>query len=144
MKQYGIYSLADTRVILSHPSVGQCVLSDTGAGKFTIAYSGDISSHTATAAGYVVINKLSSHHGSLSLEVSQNSEADHFLRRWASWMDSSSSSSYSDTTLTVRDEAAGKTITLSGVTPQRIPDLTYDQSSGSQTWVLLAAVISEK
>lgn len=144
MKQYGIYSLADTRVIISHPSVGQCVLSDTGAGKFTIAYAEDISSHTATAAGYVVINKMSAHHGSLSLEVSQNSEADNFLRRWASWLDRTASAAYGETTLTIRDEAAGKTITLSGVTPQRVPDLTYDQMTSPLTWTLLAAVISEK
>ena len=37
----------------------------------------------------------------------------------------------------------GFTISCEGVTPQKIPDRVYDQTSGSLTWTFLAANIME-
>ena len=39
--------------------------------------------------------------------------------------------------------AGGFTICCEGVTPQKIPDRTYDQTAGMVSWTLLAAKISE-
>ena len=83
MPKTTVYSLADVRTVMYHQDVGQCVLSSQGAGKISITYSGDISSHTATADGYVVVNRLRNNHGIVTIEVPQNSSADEYLRRWA-------------------------------------------------------------
>ena len=69
MANYSVYSLADTKTVLYHPYVGQANLHACGRGKMVISYSGDLSSHTSTADGFVVINKLRAENGLITLEV---------------------------------------------------------------------------
>ena len=143
MSKTAVYSLADVRVVLYHPNVGQCVLSSLGAGKITVSYTGDLSSHTATADGYVVVNRLRSSHGSVTVEIPQNSSADEFLRKWAWYLKNAPSHVFAASTLNLVDAAGNLTISCEGVTPRKIPDRAYDQTAGSLTWTFLAAGISE-
>lgn len=142
-KKFAVYSLADVRAVINNPSVGQCVLSDAGGGKITISYTGDMSSHTTTANGYVVINKMRAKNGTIALELPQNSDADVFMRRWTAYLDNGAAKNFAETTLTVYDNAAARTITAVGVTPQKRPDINYDQTSGTVNYTLLAAEITE-
>lgn len=141
---FAVYSLLDTRVVLNHPDTGRCVLSDSGGGRVTISHAADLSSHTATARGSVIVNRMKARHGSVALELPQNSAADLFMRRWTSYLESAAPSVFASSTLTILDEAAGRTWVMTGVTPQKWPDVTYDQNTGSVTWTLLAAEIREK
>ncbi len=142
---YAVYSLADTRTVLFHPNVGQANLHLCGRGKMVISYSGDQSSHTTTADGYVVVNKLKSDNGIITLEVPQNSIADDFLSKFAQYLrNCSDTSRFLLGTLTVYDTAGHRTITMSGVTVQKAPDRTYDRSSTNLTYTLLAASITEQ
>ncbi len=143
MPKTTVYSLADVRTVMYHQSVGQCVLSSQGVGKISITYAGDLSSHTATADGYVVVNRLRTHNGTIILEVPQNSSADEFLRKWARYLKNAESYLFALTALNIVDAAGGFTICCEGVTPQKIPDRTYDQTAGMVSWTLLAASISE-
>jgi len=86
---YNVYSLPDCRTVLYHPDVGTANLHQSGHGKITISSAGDLTSHTATADGYVVVNKLKSTNGTVTLELPQNSLGDWFLRRWANWQKNS-------------------------------------------------------
>ncbi len=145
MAYYSVYSLADTKTVLYHPNVGQANLHSCGRGKMVISFSGDISSHTATADGFVVINRMRAENGLITLEVPQNSIADTFLRRWAKYLRTTQDPSrFALSTLTVTDLAGGFTLLLTGVTPQKIPDRTYDRSSTNLTYTLLAASIVEQ
>ncbi len=142
---FAVYSLADTHTVLSHPQVGKGNLHRDGVGKIVVSRSGDLSSHTATADGYVVVNRLKSENGSIVLEVPQNSAADEFLRRWAGYLQSvEATEEFAASTLTIRDTAGGLTITATGVTPQKIPDRTWDRTATNLTYTLLAASIREK
>ena len=143
MPKTTVYSLADVRTVMYHQDVGQCVLSNQGVGKISITHSGDLSSHTATADGYVVVNRLRSNNGTITLEVPQNSTADEYLRRWARYLKNAQSWQFALTALNIVDAAGQFTIYCEGVTPQKIPDRTYDQVSGNVSWTLLAASISE-
>ena len=143
MAKTTVYSLADVRTVLYHQNVGQCVLSAQGVGKISVTHSGDLSSHTATADGYVVVNRLRSSNGLITLEVPQNSSADEFLRRWARYLKSAPTYLFALSALNIVDAAGGFTIYCEGVTPQKIPDRTYDKTSGNVSWVLLAASITE-
>ena len=138
-----VYSLADVKVVMYHQDVGQCVLSSEGMGKISVSLSGDLSSHTATADGYVVVNRLKSSHGMITIEVPQNSSADEFLRTWARYLTHAKSYLFALSALNIVDSAGGFTIYCEGVTPQKIPDRAYDAASGMVSWVLLAAVIKE-
>lgn len=143
MAKTTVYSLADVRAVMYHQDVGQCVLSSQGLGKISITHAGDLSSHTATADGYVVVNRLRGSHGMITLEVPQNSSADEFLRRWARYLKNAQSWLFALTALNIVDQMGGFTIYCEGVTPQKIPDRVYDQTSGNVSWTLLAASIVE-
>ena len=143
MPKTTVYSFADVRVVMYHQDVGQCVLSSQGLGKISITHAGDLSSHTATADGYVVVNRLRSNHGMVSLEVPQNSTADEYLRRWARYLKNTQTYLFAITALNIVDVGGNFTIYCENVTPQKIPDRTYDQTSGMVTWTLLVGNISE-
>ncbi len=141
---YTAYSLADLQSAIYHPDVGQCVLSDEGAGKITISRAGDLSSHTTTADGYVVINKIRSVNGTVTLEIPQNSDADKYLRKWIRYVSSTATANFHRTVMTVYDPAGGILYTFNGVTPQKYPDITYDQTAGNVAYSLLVAEIIEQ
>ena len=63
---YNVYSLPDTRTVLYHPDVGTANLHQCGHGKITVSAAGDLTSHTMTADGYVVVNKLKSTSGTIA------------------------------------------------------------------------------
>jgi len=105
--------------------------------------SGDLSSHTATADGYVVVNRLKNNHGTITIEVPQNSSSDEYLRKWAKYLKNADSYLFALTALNIVDSMGRFTIYCENVTPQKIPDRVYDATSGMVSWVLLAAVIKE-
>ena len=145
MAKTTVYSLADVKVVLYHQNVGQCVLSSQGIGKISISFSGDISSHTATADGYVVVNRLKTTNGTVQIEVPQNSLGDDFLRRWAKWARSTGSPNrIALGTLTITDNVSGFKTVCTGVSLQKAADRTYDRTAGNVTYTLLAATITEQ
>ena len=142
---YSTYSLADTYTTISNPDVGKMVLSDNGAGRIGWQYSGDISSHTNTATGHTVINKLVATNGSISLEVPVNSEADRFLSKLIKYLkkQSTPTNRFALTTLTVKDNASGVTYSFSGVTPRKVPAENRDQTASNKSYDLLFAELVE-
>lgn len=140
---FTVYSLADTSTVFGHPDVGMMVLSDEGGGKVTLSFAGDMSSHTVTANGYVVVNKLRARSGTVSLELPQNSNSDLFLQRWCNYIESAHVSRFALAALTVRDMATNKTYHCTGVTPQKKADRAYDSASSNVNYTLLAAEITE-
>ena len=142
---YNVYSLADTKAVLCHPYVGTANLHLCGRGRMVISFSGDMSAHTMTADGTVIINRLKAENGIITLEVPQNSIADEFLRKWCKYLRNTARPDFFHlTTLTITDQAGGFTLVCSGVTPQKIPDRTFDRSSTNLTYTLLAASITEQ
>lgn len=141
---FAVYSLADVITNISHPDVGQCVLSDAGGGRITVSYAGDMATNTTTAAGYVVVNKLRAKNGSLGLEIPANSQADVFLRKWIKYLKNSVTSRFALTNFVLKDTAAGRTLTFNGVVPQKEPDEGYDQTSGNRQYNLLFAEMIEQ
>ena len=142
---YNVYSLTDTKAVLTHPYVGTANLHLCGRGRMVVSYAGDMSAHTMTADGTVIINRLKAENGIITLEVPQNSIADEFLRKWCKYLRNTSRPDFFHlTTLTITDQAGGFTLLCSGVTPQKIPDRTFDRSSTNLTYTLLAASITEQ
>jgi hypothetical protein len=140
-----VYSLADVRTVMYHQDVGQCVLSSQGVGKISVTHAGDLSSHTATADGYVVVNRLKTTNGTIQIEVPQNSIGDDFLRRWARWARSTGSPNrIALGTLTITDNVSGFKTVCTGVSLQKAPDRTYDRTATNVTYTLLATTITEQ
>ena len=142
---YNVYSLPDVRAVLYHPDIGTANLHQCGRGKLTISRAGDLTSHTMTADGYVVVNKLNTTNGTITIELPQNSIGDWFLRRWARWQKNSQDPSrVALGTLTIEDKAAGFTITCTGVTMQKVPDRVFDRTATNLIVTLLATTITEQ
>ena len=142
---YNIYSLPDCRTVLYHPDVGTANLHQCGHGKITVSAAGDLTSHTLTADGTVVVNRLRNMSGTVALEIPQNSLGDWFLRRWAKWQKNCQDPSRLMLgTLTVQDTAGGFSIVCTGVTLQKVPDRVFDRTGTNLTYMLLAATITEQ
>ena len=142
---YNIYSLPDCRTVLYHPDVGTANLHQCGHGKSTVAAAGDLTSHTLTADGTVVVNRLRNMSGTVALEIPQNSLGDWFLRRWARWQKNCQDPSRLMLgTLTIQDTAGGFSIVCTGVTLQKVPDRVFDRTGTNLTYMLLAATITEQ
>ena len=142
---YNVYSLADATTVLYHPDVGLENLSECGHGKITVSMAGDLTSHTTTADGYVVVNKLKNTNGTISLEIPQNSRGDGFLRKWADWQKHSQDPSrVALGTLTIKDAAGGFSVICTGVTLQKVPDRVFDRTATNLVYTLLATTITEQ
>ena len=142
---YNVYSLPDVKSVLYHPDVGTANLHQCGIGKITVSAAGDLTSHTMTADGYIVVNKLKTTNGTITLEVPQNSMGDDFLRRWAKWARATGSPNrIALGTLTITDAVSGFSTVCTGVSLQKAPDRTWDRTASTVTWTLLAATISEQ
>ena len=142
---YNVYSLPDVKAVLYHPDVGQSNLHQCGLGKITVSHAGDMTSHTTTADGYVIVNRLKSASGVITIDVPQNSVADWFMRRWASWARTlGDPSRVALGTLTIQDPCGGFTIVATGVSLQKAPERTFDRTAGNISVSFLATTISEQ
>ena len=142
---YSVYSLPDVKSVLYHPDVGTANLHQCGIGKITVSAAGDLSSHTATADGYVVVNRMKTTNGTIQIEVPQNSSGDSFLRRWAKWArNTKKSERIALGTLTITDSVSGFATVCTGVSLQKAPDRTWDRKATGVVYTLLAATITEQ
>ena len=142
---YSVYSLPDVKFVLYHPDVGTTNLYQCGMGKIVVSAAGDLTTHTTTVDGYVIVNKLKTTNGTVTIEVPQNSVADGFLRRWARWARTTTNANrIALGTLTIQDTAAGFTIVCTGVSLQKVPDRTFDRTQTNVIYTLLAATITEQ
>lgn len=142
MEPFATYSLADVKTTIYHPDCGTCVLSSKGGGRVTISKAGDMASNTTTATGYVVVNKLVSKNGTISLEIPVNSVADKWLREWCKWLKQCETGNFALSTFTLYDSAAKLKFNAIGVVPQKEPDESYDQTSGNRQYTLLFAELT--
>ena len=142
---YNVYSFPDVQADLYHPDIGQCALHQSGLGKITVSAAGDLSSHTTTADGYVIVNRLKVTNGTVTVEVPQGSVADWFLRKWSRWARSlQDPDRIALGVLTIRDSIAGYTIVCTGVSLQKSPDRIFDRTAGTIPFTFLATTISEQ
>ena len=142
---FSVYSFPDVKTVLYHPDVGTANLHQCGAGKITVSAAGDLTSHTTTADGYVVVNRLKTTSGTIQIEVPQNSMGDAFLRRWAKWARSTARPErIALGTLTVTDSVSGFKTICTGVSLQKVPDRTWDRTAANVAYTLLAASVTEQ
>ena len=142
---YNVYSLPDVKSTIYHPDVGTANLHEYGIGKLTISSAGDYASHTTTSDGYVIVNRLKTTNGTITIEVPQNSKGDAFLRKWAKYAKNPKKAERMALgTLTVTDKVSGFKTSCTGVCLQKAPDRTYDRTATNVTYTFLCADITEK
>ena len=129
---YNVYSFPDVKAVIKHSDVGQCSLHQSGMGKITVSAAGDLASHTTTADGYVIVNRLKTTNGTITIEVPQGSVADWFLRKWARWARSlQNPSRIALGVLTIQDTVGGKRKRSSPIPSSQPPSSSGASASSS-------------
>ena len=142
---YSVYSLPDCKTVLYHPDVGQANLHQCSHGKITVSHAGDMTSHTVTADGYIVVNRLKSTNGTIQLELPQDGLSDWFFRQWINWQKNAPDPSrIALGTLTIEDRAGNFKVICTGVTIQKVPDRVFDRTATNLVITLLATTITEQ
>lgn len=135
------YSFADVSLILSHPSVGQYTFTGQGVGSVSVSRSNDMTQHDVAADGSVMVSKVISKNGLLTLNIQQTSEGHKFLKRWVSYITNAPTSEWARASAVLRNPAQGETITMQGVSPQKRADVSYQAAGQQVAWPLMCAEI---
>lgn len=142
---YNVYSHPDCQFTLYHPDVGTCYLHAAGIDKVVVSSAGDLTTHTTTADGYVIVNKLKTTNGNVAISVPQNSQSDEFIRRWARWAKKPGNANrVALGTLSIVDAASGFNTVCTGVSLKKVPDRAWDRTATNLTYEFLAATITEQ
>ena len=142
---YNVYSLPDCKSVLYHPDVGTANLHQCGHGKITVSAAGDLTSHTTTSDGYIVVNRLKSTNGTVTIEIPQDSLGDWFIRRWLSYQKNiQDPSRIALGTLRIEDGPANFSVVCTGLTLQKMPDRVFDRTETNLVYTFLATTITEQ
>ena len=79
---FNTYSFLDLTGTISHPSVGVFTLTGEGIGEMTLTQSNDVSAMDTASDGTVMISKMASPSGMISIQAQQTSELHNCLMKW--------------------------------------------------------------
>lgn len=137
------YSFADVSLVLSHPKVGKCTLTGQGLGSVTIARTNDNTAHDVAADGSVMVSKVLSKNGTMSVSIQQTSEAQVWLKKWYAYLMTAPTSEWAKTTAVLKNPAINEMFNMNGVSPQKRPDVGFQQTGQQVAWAFLVAEITE-
>lgn len=150
MANYSTYSFLDLTGSFTHPLAGVYTFfgQKNGLVQVTITNATDRTEHNVAADGYTMTSYIAGDNGSATIECQQNSPLHAFLLNWFNLCktaaDAGDPSNWASATLTMRNILDGSFHTLTGVSPQKVPDKQYGKSGTTVQWSLMAAqVISE-
>ncbi len=139
---YSTYAFEDVNCVVSHPSVGSFSFNGAGTGNVTVAKANDMSSHDVAADGSVMTNKIRAGNGTVTITVQQTSEGAAFLKKLNAYVDNAHSSEFTRTVVTITAKEQGVNITCTGVSPQKSPDQSFQQTGQQVAFAYLAAKIT--
>lgn len=136
---YSTYSFGDVSCTISHPNFGQFVANGTGTGSITTVMANDRTAHDTAADGTVMVSKIKTRNGTLTISAQQTSELNRWLTRLFNYLDTAPSSQWAGITITIRAPNMREMITATGVSFQKLPDRPYQQQGQQISWNLMAA-----
>lgn len=136
---YTTYSFTDVDLTINHPSLGQFVMTGQGVGTVSVSHANDVTKHELSADGTVMISKIRAKNGTLTLTVQQNSSIHQWLTRWFNYLSNAITSEWASGSMTIRSKSTTETITLTGVSPQKQADRSYQAEGQNINWALMVA-----
>lgn len=136
------YSFADVTFVMSHPKVGKFTFTGEGLGSISIARSNDLTQHDIAADGSVMISKVVTKNGTIALALQQTSAAHAWLKKLHNYLLVAPTSEWAQASAVLKNPAIGETITMSGISPQKRADASYQQAGQQVTWNFMAATIN--
>ena len=136
------YSFSDVSLVISHSKVGKCTITGQGVGSITISRSNDMTQHDIAADGSVMVSKIVTKNGAISLSIQQTSDANKWLKKWLAYLIKAPTDQWAQTTAVLKAPTMGINTTISGISPQKSADNTYQATGQQNTWNLLATTIT--
>lgn len=138
------YSFGDVTAVISHPDLGQYVLTGEGIGSISWNRTNDTTSHDVAADGVTMVSKIKAKNGTVAINVQQTSDADLWLIKWNNYLEGATADKWALTTITITNPVLKKTVTCTGVSPQKLADESYQQQGQQKTWNMMAKSIEEQ
>ena len=136
------YSFSDVSLVMSHPNVGKITITGEGVGSITIARSQEMTQHDTSADGSVMVSKIITHNGSMAIAVQQTSAAHKWLKKWAEYLIVADTDQWATTSAVLKNPALGETLELTGISPAKRPDATFQVSGQQVQWNFYVARIA--
>lgn len=135
------YSYKAIQLSFSHPIVGSFILNgEQAAGGITIAPQIDPTVQEVTPDGSTITNFIPGDNALLTVQVQQVSEWNDFLIAWKNYCVTAAKagdlSNYATANALVVDTYSGRSHTMQGIAPSKIPDTPYGAQSQMVSWVL--------
>ncbi|MHB9057145.1 MAG: phage protein [Paludibacteraceae bacterium] len=137
------YSFADVTAVISHPSVGNLIVTGQGVGSITITKTADVTAHDRSADGTIMVSKIAAPDGAVSITFQQTSEANKWFTKWYNYLIAASASEWADTTIVIKAPTMQELINCFGVSPQKFADKPFQAQGSMVTWNLMAASVNQ-
>ena len=138
------YSFSAVSCTIQHPLVGQKVINGSGIGSITVAYSDNNTESDLGADGSVMISKVLSHRGTISIELQQTSSVNKWLVNLANALDNADASQWANGTVRIAENFTdGITTNATKVAIVKRPDHKNEQNGGRVSWELFSPEIIE-
>jgi hypothetical protein len=144
MSEITTYSFEDVACTIVHDSVGQKSMNGKGIGQLTIAYTNDLTGPDLGADGSVMITKVISRMGQITIEVQQTSSANAWLIEYANTVVEADSSEWAAGTITIEESFdGGVTTTATDCALLKRPDRSLKQQGDHVSWVFFSPHITQ-
>lgn len=135
------YSFEDTSVTISHPDLGSYSAYGTGIGTLSVSFANDVTMHDVAADLAVVVSKSAKKNGTATFEILQSSDFNNWLKKYVNYVLSAEPSRFAQASIIIKCNSTGDSWTLTGVSPQKTADASYQSQSQNRSWSLMAANI---
>ena len=136
---YTTYSFLDLMGAIAHPDLGQYTFTGKGLGEVIVAMTTEKSAHDVAADGSVMVSKIAGNNGTITINAQQTSDLHKWLLNWYNTLLASDTSTWAQTSMTLRNVVNGTSHIIHGISPQKIPDKNYQTQGQRISWVLMAA-----
>lgn len=138
---FNTYSFLDLTGSFTHPSVGAYTLTGAGIGEMSIARTNDVSAMDTASDGHVMISKMASPSGMITIQVQQTSDLNTFLMKWYAYIVLAGTDEWASANILIRAPKMGISHSAVGVCPQKNADRPYKAQGERITWNLMSAEI---
>jgi len=138
------YSFLDVNFTISHPLVGQKSVVGEGVGTITVSYADNLTDSELGADGSVMIDKIDTSRGTVSLKLLQTSSVNKWLLNYTNAVRNADASSWAGATITIQElYDNGVLVTAVNCAPVKRPDRTNAQKGDYITWEFFSPHITE-
>jgi hypothetical protein len=135
------YSFLDLSGVVAHPGVGAFTFTGEGVGSVSVAMAAEKTAHDLAADGSVMVSKIPGNNGSISISCQQTSNIHKWLLAWYNYLMLADTDKWAQTSALLRNTADGTSHLITGISPQKVPDKSYQAQGQQVQWVLMAADI---